>query len=71
MCGCVAGCVAQYFDGSETSDEESDNKVSEKELLGYKCVLSSKATEEAMVCTCNSFDFFVCKCCADGAKLNE
>ncbi|QCE07727.1 Aluminum-activated malate transporter [Vigna unguiculata] len=41
-------CVAQYFDGSETSDEESDNKVSEKELLGYKCVLSSKATEEAM-----------------------
>ncbi|WVY97649.1 hypothetical protein V8G54_029800 [Vigna mungo] len=40
-------CVAQYFDGSEASDEESD-KVSEKELLGYKCVLSSKATEEAM-----------------------
>ncbi|KAK6646176.1 hypothetical protein PHAVU_L005901 [Phaseolus vulgaris] len=36
-------CVAQYFDGSETPDEDSD-----KQLLGYKCVLSSKATEESM-----------------------
>jgi len=41
---CVPGCVAQYFDGSETPDEDSD-----KQLLGYKCVLSSKATEESMV----------------------
>jgi len=43
---CVSGCVAQYFD--EAQDEESD-KVSDKKLLGYKCVLSSKATEESMV----------------------
>ncbi|BFG32048.1 hypothetical protein CerSpe_183220 [Prunus speciosa] len=40
------GCVAEYFNdsgGLADSDKESDKK-----LLGYKCVLSSKATEEAM-----------------------
>ncbi|KAG5075758.1 hypothetical protein JHK82_057096 [Glycine max] len=39
-------CVAQYFGGSEAS-EDSD-EMSDKKLLGYKCVLSSKATEETM-----------------------
>ncbi|XP_050226995.1 aluminum-activated malate transporter 10 [Mercurialis annua] len=36
------GCVAEYFNSNE-SDEESDKKI-----LGYKCVLSSKASEESM-----------------------
>ncbi|KAL5138992.1 Aluminum-activated malate transporter 10 [Glycine soja] len=40
-------CVVQYFGGSEASEAESD-EVSDKKLLGYKCVLSSKATEETM-----------------------
>lgn len=44
----ISGCVAQYFGGSEASEAESD-EVSDKKLLGYKCVLSSKATEETMV----------------------
>ncbi|RDX60353.1 Aluminum-activated malate transporter 10, partial [Mucuna pruriens] len=44
---CISACVAQYFGDSEAPDVESD-KVSNKELLGYKCVLSSKATEESM-----------------------
>lgn len=43
----ISGCVAQYFGGSEAS-EDSD-EMSDKKLLGYKCVLSSKATEETMV----------------------
>ncbi|KAL5747704.1 hypothetical protein ACOSP7_024720 [Xanthoceras sorbifolium] len=37
------GCVSQYFDHS---DEKSDSE--DKALLGYKCVLNSKATEETM-----------------------
>ncbi|XP_009359572.3 aluminum-activated malate transporter 10-like [Pyrus x bretschneideri] len=39
------GCVADYFNnsGGFAGDKESDNK-----LLGYKCVLGSKATEESM-----------------------
>ncbi|KAL2325248.1 hypothetical protein Fmac_024306 [Flemingia macrophylla] len=40
-------CVAQYFSGSETPESETDDECSKK-LLGYKCVLSSKATEESM-----------------------
>ena len=40
--------MVQYFGGSEASEAESD-EVSDKKLLGYKCVLSSKATEETMV----------------------
>ncbi|KAK7344099.1 hypothetical protein VNO77_13362 [Canavalia gladiata] len=40
-------CVAQYFGCSEGSEAESEEK-SNKKLLGYKCVLSSKATEETM-----------------------
>ncbi|CAL0299957.1 unnamed protein product [Lupinus luteus] len=42
----LLGCVAQYFSHSEAlavSDEESNKK-----LVGYKCVLSSKATEDVM-----------------------
>ncbi|KAK7269027.1 hypothetical protein RIF29_21742 [Crotalaria pallida] len=40
----LQGCVGQYFSHSEaTSDEES-----KKLLLGYKCVQSSKATEDVM-----------------------
>ena len=41
----VSGCVTQYFNQTrEYSNEEADKK-----LQGYKCVLSSKATEESMV----------------------
>ncbi|KAK3228135.1 hypothetical protein Dsin_007997 [Dipteronia sinensis] len=37
------GCVSQYFDhGDEKTDKE------DKALLGYKCVLNSKATEDIM-----------------------
>ncbi|KAE9619105.1 hypothetical protein Lal_00047190 [Lupinus albus] len=42
----LRGCVTQYFSHSEASaisDDESNRK-----LLGYKCVLSSKATEDVM-----------------------
>ncbi|CAL5206860.1 unnamed protein product [Lathyrus oleraceus] len=38
----VQGCVAQYFE-LQTSDEEST-----KNIIGYKSVLNSKATEEAL-----------------------
>ncbi|CAK8572197.1 unnamed protein product [Lathyrus sativus] len=38
----IQGCVAQYFE-EQTSDEESNKK-----MIGYKSVLNSKATEEAM-----------------------
>ncbi|KAK7391838.1 hypothetical protein VNO78_20261 [Psophocarpus tetragonolobus] len=37
-------CVAQYF-GPEA---ESNDEVPDTKLLGYKCVLSSKATEESL-----------------------
>ncbi|CAJ1976352.1 unnamed protein product [Sphenostylis stenocarpa] len=40
-------CVSQYFGGSEAPEAEND-EVSDKKLLGYKCVLGSKATEESM-----------------------
>ncbi|TKY52011.1 Aluminum-activated malate transporter 10 [Spatholobus suberectus] len=40
-------CVAQYFGGSEAPEAES-GEVSNNKLLGYKCVLGSKATEETM-----------------------
>ncbi|XP_027345940.1 aluminum-activated malate transporter 10-like [Abrus precatorius] len=38
------GCVATYFTSSEAPLAECDDK----KLLGYKCVLSSKATEDSM-----------------------
>ncbi|KAK9926379.1 hypothetical protein M0R45_023612 [Rubus argutus] len=40
------GCVGEYFNGSGTSAD--GDKESDKKLLGYKCVLTSKATEEVM-----------------------
>lgn len=43
----ISGCVAEYFN---LNGELIDNdKQPDKKLLGYKCVLSSKATEESMV----------------------
>ncbi|XP_020238921.1 LOW QUALITY PROTEIN: aluminum-activated malate transporter 10-like [Cajanus cajan] len=39
-------CVVQYF-ACSAPEAESDDECSKK-LLGYKCVLSSKATEETM-----------------------
>ncbi|KAF5192099.1 Aluminum-activated malate transporter [Thalictrum thalictroides] len=42
MANSLDGCVAEYFKDSE-SDEES-----RKNFQGYKCVLNSKATEEAL-----------------------
>ncbi|KAJ6393458.1 hypothetical protein OIU77_022833 [Salix suchowensis] len=40
------GCVDEHFD---YNDEHKDSdKQPDKKLLGYKCVLSSKATEESM-----------------------
>lgn len=43
----ISGCVGEYFNDSGSSSD--DDKESDKKLLGYKCVLTSKATEEAMV----------------------
>ncbi|XP_050376836.1 aluminum-activated malate transporter 10-like [Argentina anserina] len=40
------GCVGEYFNDSGSSSDGA--KASDKTLLGYKCVLTSKATEEAM-----------------------
>ncbi|KAF3434213.1 hypothetical protein FNV43_RR25316 [Rhamnella rubrinervis] len=40
------GCVAEYFNSSGGSTDS--NKESNKDSLGYKCVLSSKASEESM-----------------------
>ncbi|CAI8603194.1 unnamed protein product [Vicia faba] len=38
----LQGCVAQYFE-AQTATEESNKKI-----MGYKCVLNSKATEESL-----------------------
>ncbi|OIW13079.1 hypothetical protein TanjilG_24426 [Lupinus angustifolius] len=43
----LQGCVDQYFSHSEASAEVNDEE-SNKKLLGYKCVLSSKGTEDVM-----------------------
>ncbi|KAM5561648.1 hypothetical protein ABKV19_022310 [Rosa sericea] len=40
------GCVGEYFNDSGSSSD--GDKESDKKLLGYKCVLTSKATEETM-----------------------
>ncbi|XP_009359585.2 LOW QUALITY PROTEIN: aluminum-activated malate transporter 10-like [Pyrus x bretschneideri] len=40
------GCVADYF--NDSGDFAGSDKESDKKLLGYKCVLVSKATEESM-----------------------
>ncbi|XWS38181.1 hypothetical protein CRYUN_Cryun19dG0108300 [Craigia yunnanensis] len=39
-------CVAQYF--NQTGECTNSNEEADKKLQGYKCVLSSKATEESM-----------------------
>lgn len=44
----VSGCVAEYFSGGGGSTD--NDRESNKDLLGYKCVLISKASEESMVC---------------------
>lgn len=41
------GCIADYFKGDECDDDSK--RVSSKEIQAYKCVLNSKASEEAMV----------------------
>ncbi|KAK7278320.1 hypothetical protein RJT34_23347 [Clitoria ternatea] len=43
----LQGCVTQYFDCTEAPEAENEEET-RKQLLGYKCVLSSKATEESM-----------------------
>lgn len=43
----ISGCVGEYFNDSGSSAD--GDKESDKKLLGYKCVLTSKATEEVMV----------------------
>lgn len=43
-----SGCVNEYF--QEGGSLVESNKECQKKLQGYKCVLSSKATEESMVC---------------------
>ncbi|XWS61556.1 hypothetical protein CRYUN_Cryun07bG0135400 [Craigia yunnanensis] len=40
------GCVTQYFNHS--GECTNSNEEADKKLQGYKCVLSSKATEESM-----------------------
>jgi len=37
-----SGCAAQYFEAQAASE-------SNKNLMGYKCALNSKATEESLV----------------------
>jgi len=39
---CGAGCAAQYFEAQAANE-------SNKNLMGYKCALNSKATEESLV----------------------
>ncbi|KAL9245429.1 hypothetical protein vseg_019087 [Gypsophila vaccaria] len=43
----LEGYVAEYFDSLETEDISEDDLT--KKLLGYKCVLNTKAAEETMV----------------------
>ncbi|XP_061360256.1 aluminum-activated malate transporter 10 [Gastrolobium bilobum] len=43
----LQGCVAQYFSSSEAQETVCD-EVCDKKLLGYKCILSSKASEDSM-----------------------
>ncbi|XP_074282462.1 aluminum-activated malate transporter 10-like [Silene latifolia] len=42
----LEGYVAEYFSSEETDDVAEDDL--NKKLLGYKCILNSKATEETM-----------------------
>ncbi|CAN7000221.1 hypothetical protein Bca4012_050845 [Brassica carinata] len=42
------GCVAEYFKKKDVSTNENEDEESNKKLQGFKCVLNSKGTEEAM-----------------------
>lgn len=44
----ISGCVSDYM-SSNGGVAESKEDCS-KNMLGYKCVLNSKATEDSMVC---------------------
>lgn len=43
-----AGCVADYF-ANDVNANNIKTEAPNKSLLGYKCVLGSKATEESLV----------------------
>lgn len=45
----TAGCVAEYFKENEVSTNRNEDKDTNMKLQGFKCVLNSKGTEEAMV----------------------
>uniref|UniRef100_M4CWE5 Aluminum-activated malate transporter n=1 Tax=Brassica campestris TaxID=3711 RepID=M4CWE5_BRACM len=42
------GCVAEYFKKKDVSTNENEDEETNKKLQGFKCVLNSKGTEEAM-----------------------
>lgn len=42
------GCVDEYFNESEEKTKTEDEDAHKRKLLGYKCVLSTKAAEEIM-----------------------
>ncbi|XP_019186022.1 PREDICTED: aluminum-activated malate transporter 10-like [Ipomoea nil] len=45
----LEGCISDYLNADGDGDDDKDNdKASEKKLLGYKCVLNTKASEDAM-----------------------
>jgi hypothetical protein len=44
----TAGCVAEYFKENEVSTNRNEDENTNMKLQGFKCVLNSKGTEEAM-----------------------
>ncbi|CAH8273584.1 unnamed protein product [Arabidopsis lyrata] len=42
------GCVAEYFKENEVSTNRNEDEDTSMKLQGFKCVLNSKGTEEAM-----------------------
>ncbi|KAG7614695.1 Aluminum-activated malate transporter [Arabidopsis thaliana x Arabidopsis arenosa] len=42
------GCVAEYFKENEVSTNRNEDENTNMKLQGFKCVLNSKGTEEAM-----------------------
>lgn len=55
----IAEIVTEYFKDEKTLKASDEN--CNKRILGYKCVLNSKATEESMVCLrfiINSFQLY-------------
>ncbi|KAL0712461.1 hypothetical protein Bca4012_019439 [Brassica carinata] len=44
----IDGCVAEYFKKKDLSINENDDEETNMKLQGFKCVLNSKGTEEAM-----------------------